>query len=100
MLERGYARRQTVRRGVGAWVDSMEIDFDVVRHALGPPSPTPVRASQIAEAWFGERVKADVIDQFARRLEDMGLVRRDDQRRHMLWILGPGESDALSQGEV
>jgi Cft2 family RNA processing exonuclease/dsRNA-specific ribonuclease len=97
MLARGYARRQLVRRGAGTWVDSMEMDFDIVRHALGPPSPTPVRAAQIAEAWFGERVKSAVVDQFVRRLETMGLVRRDDQRRHMLWILGPGETDVLQQ---
>ena len=97
VLARGYALRRSSARGAGAWVDHMEIDFDVVRHALGPPSLTPVRAAQIAEAWFGERVKADVVDQFLRRLEDMGLVRRDDQRRHMVWILGPGESDALRQ---
>lgn len=94
-LVRGYALRQSVQRGVGAWVDHMEMDFDVVRHALGPPSSTPVRATQIAEAWFGERVKANVVNQFVGRLEDMGLVRRDDQRRNMLWILSPGESDAL-----
>lgn len=96
-VERAYALRRQVSQGASAWVESMDIDFDIARHALGPPSTTPVRASQIAEAWFGERVKGEVVDIFVTRLEGMGLVRRDDQRRHMLWILGPGDSDAFAQ---
>ncbi|MCZ6874659.1 MAG: MBL fold metallo-hydrolase [bacterium] len=97
VVERAYTVRKSALRGVAAWVDSMEIDFDIARHALGPPSSAPIRATQIAEAWFGERVKADVVNQFVVRLEDMGLVRRDDQRRQMLWILGPGESDVFTE---
>jgi dsRNA-specific ribonuclease len=53
----------------------------------------------VAEAWFGQIVDRATAEHFARVLESVGLVRRDDHRRDRLWVLSPGETD-LFPGEA
>ena len=70
-----------------------EVDVERARNLLGPPGEAPLRATRFAEAWFGRQVRGSVVDGLVDRLEEMGLVRRDDHRRSRLWVLGPGETD-------
>ncbi len=70
-------------------------DVDRVRALLGPPGPMPSLDKDVAEAWFGEGAGPEHRDRLAARLEALGLVRRDDERRGRLWILAPSETHAL-----
>lgn len=72
--------------------DAVDLDTNRVRYLLGPAGSTPVRAATVAEAWFGHAVDRPTVERFARTLENVGLVRRDDQRRDRLWVLGPSET--------
>jgi Cft2 family RNA processing exonuclease/dsRNA-specific ribonuclease len=72
-------------------------DVDRVRQALGPPRDESLRDRQIAEAWFGQDTANADVDRLITRLEDLGLVRRDDRRRNRVWILAPDESDAYPE---
>jgi len=69
-----------------------ELDIDRARHLLGPAGTAPVQAAAVAEAWFGQPVDRGTADRFARVLEGIGLVRRDDDRRDRLWVLGPQDT--------
>jgi dsRNA-specific ribonuclease len=46
----------------------------------------------VAQAWFGQAVDRATTEKFARLLEAVGLVRRDDHQRDRLWVLGVQES--------
>ncbi|MFP4165256.1 MAG: MBL fold metallo-hydrolase [Chitinispirillaceae bacterium] len=70
-------------------------DMDRVRTILGPPGHIPVKGSRVAEIWFGARVKPVIIEQFVCRIVELGLVCRDDQKRNLLWVLAPSQSDSL-----
>jgi len=69
-----------------------ELDIDRARHLLGPAGAATLQATAVAEAWFGQPVDREVVDRFVRVLEGVGLVRRDDDRRDRLWVLGPQET--------
>ena len=56
-----------------------------------------MRAGTIAEAWFGQTVDRATVEQFARVLESVGLVRRDDHRRDRLWVLGVQETSLFPE---
>ena len=45
--------------------------------------------------WFGSRVKAENIEKLVCRLVDLGVVRRDDEKANLLWVLKPSESESL-----
>jgi len=76
--------------------DSLELpqesDLERIRAILGPPASLPVKGSRIADMWFGTRVKPQDIEKLICRLIDLGLVRRDDEKCNLLWILTPSES--------
>jgi Cft2 family RNA processing exonuclease/dsRNA-specific ribonuclease len=92
-IERRYApRRSSARRAAPSVPTAADLDIDRARHLLGPAGGTPLRAAAVAEAWFGQVVDRAIAEQFARVLESVGLVRRDDHRRDRLWILGVQES--------
>jgi dsRNA-specific ribonuclease len=40
-----------------------------------------------------------MVDRLVERLEQRGLVRRDDHQRSRLWVLGPGETDLFGEEE-
>lgn len=93
VVRRGYPSRSAAGRKPAVTVPgAAELDIERARHLLGPAGTAPVLAAEVAEAWFGRPVDRAVADQFARVLEGVGLVRRDDQRRDRLWVLGPGET--------
>ncbi len=70
-------------------------DLQRIRAILGPSSSFPVKGSKIADMWFGVRVKAQDIEKLVCSLVDLGLVRRDDEKGNLLWILTPSESGIL-----
>ncbi|MBM4090660.1 MAG: MBL fold metallo-hydrolase [Planctomycetes bacterium] len=93
-IRRGYPERRGGDRRSAATVPTADdLDIDRARNLLGPPSATPLRASAVAESWFGHAVDRTTVDHFARVLESVGLVRRDDHRRDRLWVLGVHETD-------
>jgi len=93
VLRRDYPSRPGARGKVPLAVPAAnELDIDRARHLLGPAGETPLRAAAVAEAWFGQPVERDVADRLVRVLEGVGLVRRDDDRRDRLWVLGPQET--------
>ncbi len=75
-------------------------DIPRVRALLGPPSDIPVRASAVAQAWFGLKTGSECIERFAQRLIDLGLVRRHDERRTLLQVLHPSRTDILHDEAV
>ena len=68
----------------------------VGRSPCPPPAGTAgraaLRSAAVAEAWFGMAVDRATAERFARVLESVGLVRRDDHQRDRLWVLGVQES--------
>ncbi len=92
-IQRSYAPRRAVgRRPAAAVPTADELDIDRARNLLGPAGEAPLRAAEIAEAWFGQVVDRPTVEQFTRVLEAVGLVRRDDHRRDRLWVLGVHET--------
>jgi dsRNA-specific ribonuclease len=92
-IQRSYRpRRGSVRPPTAAVPSAADLDIDRARHLLGPAGAAPLRAAAIAEAWFGRAVDRATAEQFARVLETVGLVRRDDHRRDRLWVLGVQET--------
>lgn len=92
VLGREYARRPAARGKAPLTVPTAsDLDVSRARHLLGPAA-APVQAAAVAEAWFGQVVDREVADRFARLLESVGLVRRDDDRRDRLWVLGPQDT--------
>ncbi len=70
-------------------------DIDRIRAIIGAPdSDHPVKASDAAQVWFGCRVDALQIDRFVQRLEEMGIVRRDDIRRNFFHVCSSGPADS------
>ena len=93
VLRRDYPARPAVRGKSPLLVPATnELDVDRVRHLLGPAGTAPMQAAMVAEAWFGQPVDRGTADRFARVLEAIGLVRRDDDRRDRLWVLGPQDT--------
>ena len=93
VLQRDYPSRP--RTGVKSPLvmpTAADLDIDRARHLLGPAGGTPLQAAAVAEAWFGRALDRSDVERFARVLEGIGLVRRDDQRRDRLWVLGPQET--------
>jgi len=72
-----------------------EAALERVRALLGPPGSESILARAIAEAWFGGGASPSEVQQFATRIENLGLVRRDDRRPDRLWVLSPDETDAF-----
>ena len=92
-IQRSYPpRRGSDRRPAVPVPTAADLDIERVRNLLGPAGTTPLRAAAIAEAWFGQVVDRPTAEQFARVLESVGLVRRDDHRRDRLWVLGVQET--------
>jgi len=74
-----------------------DLDVDTARRLLGPPQGVPVQARRVCEAWLGRRATPAEIEKCIAALTGMNLVRRDDERRRMLWVLKPEESGADPQ---
>lgn len=93
VLRRDYPSRP-VSSGQRALVipSAGELDIDRARQLLGPAGGPSVQAGAVAEAWFGQSVDRSTADRFARVLESVGLVRRDDERRDRLWVCSPLET--------
>jgi Cft2 family RNA processing exonuclease/dsRNA-specific ribonuclease len=93
VLRRDYPPRPSTQGRPSLAVPSAaELDVVHARHLLGPAGAASVQAGVVAEAWFGQPVDREAADRFARVLEAIGLVRRDDDRRDRLWVLGPQET--------
>jgi len=92
-INRSYPPRRGRDRRPAAPVPSADdLDITRARNLLGPAGEAPLRAATVAEAWFGRAVDRATVEQFARVLESVGLVRRDDHRRDRLWVLGVQET--------
>ena len=93
-IERSYSPRSDrgKRRPTPTVPTVDDLDVHRARNLLGPAGEAPLRAAVVAEAWFGQAVDRTTAEQFARVLESVGLVRRDDHRRDRLWVLGVQES--------
>ncbi len=92
-IQRSYPpRRGGDRRPAVPVPSAADLDIERARNLLGPAGTAPLRAATIAEAWFGQVVDRATAEQFARVLESVGLVRRDDHRRDRLWVLGVQET--------
>ena len=74
-----------------------EGDVDRVRSLLGPPGDEPLRDRAVSEAWYGDGVSSEEVQQLVTRLEALGLVRRDDRRRNRLWVLAPQEEAVIER---
>lgn len=97
-IQRSYPRRRSNDRRPSAPVPTAaDLDIDRARSLLGPAASTPVRVAEIAEAWFGQVVDRETVEKFARLLESVGLVRRDDHRRDRLWVLGVQETSLFPE---
>ncbi|MFP4416431.1 MAG: MBL fold metallo-hydrolase [Chitinivibrionales bacterium] len=94
-IERSYALRRPAGDNRHYYLPG-EGDIPQIRALLGPPSSVALKASSVAQGWFGERMSGDVIERFVQRLIDLDLVRRHDTRRTMLYVLHPTQSEALS----
>lgn len=94
-VERSYSVRSTVpdSRIQHALEELEQGDIERIRGLLGPAGAAPVSARDIAGAWLGARPRGSFVQQFATILERRGLVRRDDSRRNLLWVLAPSETD-------
>jgi Cft2 family RNA processing exonuclease len=94
VVERTFRKKQSTN-----YSDIFELpeqkDLQRIRAILGPPSSIPVKGSKIADMWFGSRVKAENIEKLVCRLVDLGVVRRDDEKANLLWVLKPSESESL-----
>ncbi|MBU1701169.1 MAG: MBL fold metallo-hydrolase [Candidatus Eisenbacteria bacterium] len=93
-------RRSNAIRTAPDSVSLDAIDMDRARELLGPPRKTPLRSGELVKAWFGGKVGRELADKLIVRLEEKGLVRRDDNKRSLLWILGPGETDLFGDMEL
>lgn len=97
-IQRSYQRRRSHnRRPAPSVPTAAELDINRVRNLLGPAGSTPLRATDIAEAWFGQAVDRTTAEKFARLLESVGLVRRDDHRRDRLWVLSIQETSLFPE---
>jgi uncharacterized protein len=97
-IRRAYQPRRGADRRPAAVVPSADqLDIARARSLLGPAGGTPLRAAAVAEAWFGQVVDRTTAEHFARVLETVGLVRRDDRQRDRLWVLGVGETDLFPE---
>jgi Cft2 family RNA processing exonuclease/dsRNA-specific ribonuclease len=76
--------------------EAREMRPEALAALLGPPTGRPVPLVQLAEAWFGRKPDAAALERLAGRLEELGLARRDDERREMLWPQTP----AADEGEA
>lgn len=74
-----------------------ENDILRLRAIIGPPGGTPVKASDAAQLWFGCKKDAAAIDLFVQRLEEFGLVKRDDVRRTLFHVLSSVEIQSGSE---
>ncbi|MBN2528280.1 MAG: MBL fold metallo-hydrolase [Deltaproteobacteria bacterium] len=88
----GYPKRRSFFAKVNK---RREIDKASARALLGPPTDRPIHAAAVAEAWFGRKVDSLTMDAFIGKLEDFGLVKRDDVRRRLLHVLAPSQSNAF-----
>jgi hypothetical protein len=92
-IQRRYRpRRGTQQRSAVQVPLKEDLDIERARNLLGPPGSSPLRAAAVAEAWFGRAVDRETVERFARVLESIGLVRRDDHRRDRLWVLAVQET--------
>jgi Cft2 family RNA processing exonuclease/dsRNA-specific ribonuclease len=97
-IQRRYMpRRGGDRRPAVPVPSTADLDIDRARSLLGPAGSSPLRAAEIAEAWFGQVVDRATVEHFARVLESVGLVRRDDHRRDRLWVLGVQETNLFPE---
>jgi dsRNA-specific ribonuclease len=97
-LRRAYPpRRRSGGRPSFAAPTAADLDIDRARQLLGPAGAAPLLAAAVAEAWFGQVVDRATTDRFARVLEAVGLVRRDDHRRDRLWVLAPKDTDLFPE---
>ncbi len=82
-ITRQYPRRRN------ALLDRSAQDEPITPEAaaalIGPSTGEPLRVAKLAEAWFGRRVATFRQERFVQQLEEIGLVRRDDHRRNLLW---------------
>jgi Cft2 family RNA processing exonuclease/dsRNA-specific ribonuclease len=74
-----------------------KIDIMRVRAIIGPVGQTPVKASDAAQLWFGCKTDAATIDMFVHRLEELGLVKRDDIRRTFFHVLSSSDTQTGSE---
>lgn len=92
-LQRSYTPRKSRDRRPAPPVPTADtLDVQRARHLLGPAGHSPLRAAAVAQAWFGHDVDRATAEQFARVLETIGLVRRDDHHRDRLWVLAVADS--------
>jgi Cft2 family RNA processing exonuclease/dsRNA-specific ribonuclease len=70
-------------------------DVARARAILGPPRDESLRERDIARSWFGRPTTRAQTGRLISRLEEMGLVRRDDRRRSRVWVNAPDESPLL-----
>jgi Cft2 family RNA processing exonuclease len=91
VLEKTYRIRKT-QDSFDEFILPEDADIARIREILGPPSHIPVKGRQIAEIWFGTKTKAIYVEQFVCRLIEFGLVRRDDEKSNLLWVLAPSLS--------
>jgi Cft2 family RNA processing exonuclease/dsRNA-specific ribonuclease len=91
VLTRQYPARSSLRKRPQR---SGPLDFATAQRLLGPALDRPIAIKQIAAAFFGGTARREDREALADELEAMGLARRDDTARHMLWVLAPQESPA------
>ncbi|MEW6741825.1 MAG: putative dsRNA-binding protein [Planctomycetota bacterium] len=100
LVGRTYPRRRTaaVRQDVAALPESPE-----AAAAMLPSDGRPLPLTRIAEAWFGRRVDLHTRQRLAERLEELGVARRDDSRRELLWAeagVVPGAAERALEDEL
>jgi dsRNA-specific ribonuclease len=87
-ITRRYPRRtHPLLRGT---MPAVSITPEAAAALIGPATGKPLRAAQLAEAWFGKPVAPFLQERFVQQLEQTGLIRRDDHRRALLWPLTQG----------
>jgi Cft2 family RNA processing exonuclease len=100
MVDNGstISRTYSARKNTTNQIPDLPKDNDIlrIRALIGPSGKSLVKASDLAQLWYGAKTDALSIDTFVHRLEELGLVRRDDFRRNFLHVVAPSETDTES----
>ncbi len=66
----------------------------VAASLVGPSAGSPLRASSLAEAWFGREVDRGTMARFVDALLHAGVARQDEEDKALLWSLVPASPSA------
>lgn len=91
-VERAYGAR---RRPPPPSRPEIDVDPERARRLVADAPGDRISVARLGEAFFGRKAPAVLVDRLVRRLEELGVVARDDHRRGLLHVL---VADAQEEG--